>query len=96
VLARRGHFRIEPWLWSRILRQLAAGGAMVAALWGVRTAMADFFAGSTIERMAAVGAIVATGGIVYFGVAWAIGAVDREAILTLTRRRRGATAGGAA
>lgn len=96
VLARRGHFRIEPWLWSRILRQLAAGGAMVAALWGVRTGLADFFAGSTIERMAAVGAIVATGGIVYFGVALAIGAVDREAILTLTRRRRGATAGGAA
>ena len=32
ILHRRGHFRIEGWLASRIARQLVAGAAMAAAL----------------------------------------------------------------
>ena len=32
----RGHFRIEPWLWSRIVRKLVAAAAMAAVLWMVR------------------------------------------------------------
>src|SRR6185369_17716259 len=36
ILPRRGHFRIEAWLASRIARQLLAGAAMVAALIAIR------------------------------------------------------------
>src|SRR5207342_3976969 len=36
ILHRRGHFRIEGWLASRIARQLDAGGLMIAALYGIR------------------------------------------------------------
>ena len=35
ILHRRGHFRIEGWLASRIIRQLIAGALMVAALYGI-------------------------------------------------------------
>jgi len=88
ILSGRGHFRIEPWLWARILRQLLAGGVMVAALWGVRVALADFFAGSVIERMAGVVAIVGVGMVAYFGTAWMVGAIDRDAVRLLLRRRK--------
>jgi putative peptidoglycan lipid II flippase len=88
ILSRRGHFRIEPWLWGRIARQLLAGGAMVAALYGVRTLLAGWFAGSVGERLVAVGAIIATGGIVYFAVAWVIGAMNRDDVLILLRRKK--------
>lgn len=88
ILARRGHFRIEGWLWSRIARQFAAGGVMVALLYALKVLLADWFAGSVIERMAGVAALVGVGGVAYFGVAWFVGALDREAIRILMRRRK--------
>lgn len=88
ILSRRGHFRIEPWLWARILRQFAAGGAMVAVLYALRLVLAGWFAGSVIERMAGVAALVGAGGITYFAVAWMVGAMDREGIRLLLRRRK--------
>jgi len=88
ILRRRGHFRIETWLWLRILRQFVAGAAMAGVLWGLRTVLNDWFAGSVGERLVAVAALIGAGGIVYFAVAWLIGAIDREAILILLRRKR--------
>ncbi|WP_332812261.1 murein biosynthesis integral membrane protein MurJ [Sphingomonas sp.] len=90
ILRARGHFRIETWLWGRLLRQLLAGAIMGAALWGARSLFAGWFAGSTGERLVAVGALVAIGGIVYFAVAWTIGAMSKEDILLLMKRRRSA------
>ena len=90
ILRARGHFRIEPWLWGRIVRQLLAGAIMGAALWGARSLFAGWFAGSAGERLVAVGALVAIGGIVYFAVAWTIGAMNQEDILLLMKRRRSA------
>jgi putative peptidoglycan lipid II flippase len=88
ILARRGHFRIEGWLWARIGRQCVAGGIMMGALYGVRVGLGHFFSGSVIERLAAVMAVVAVGLLVYFPVAWFIGAMDREDLQLLLRRRR--------
>jgi putative peptidoglycan lipid II flippase len=88
ILHRRGHFRIESWLWTRILRQLLAGAAMGAALWGTRSLFAGWFAGSTGERLIAVTVLVGVGGIVYFAVAWVIGAMNREDIFILLRRKK--------
>ncbi|MFS0736475.1 murein biosynthesis integral membrane protein MurJ [Sphingomonas sp. 1P06PA] len=88
ILARRRHFRIEGWLWSRIARQFAAGGVMVALLYALKLVLADWFAGSVIERMAGVAALVGVGGVAYFGVAWIVGALDREAMLILMRRKK--------
>src|SRR5204863_10073561 len=52
LLPRRGHFRIERWLASRLARQLVAAGAMVAALFGIRMALGSWFAGSLGHRLA--------------------------------------------
>lgn len=90
ILSRRGHFRIEGWLWGRIARQLFAGLTMAAALWGVRMVLTDWFAGSVAERLAGVIALVGTGGAVYFLVAFLVGGMDRNAIMVLLRRKKAA------
>ncbi|HEX8223037.1 MAG TPA: murein biosynthesis integral membrane protein MurJ [Allosphingosinicella sp.] len=88
LLHSRGHFRVPGWLASRLVRQLLAGAAMGAVLWVLERALADRFAGSTGDRVLAMGALVAAGGIVYFAVAWTIGAMNRDDILILLRRKK--------
>jgi putative peptidoglycan lipid II flippase len=50
--------------------------------------LSGFFAGSTGRRLVAVAAIVGTGGIVYFGLGWVIGAINREDVLILLRKKK--------
>ncbi|SMF61251.1 murein biosynthesis integral membrane protein MurJ [Allosphingosinicella indica] len=88
ILSRRGHFRIEGWLWGRIARQLFAGLLMVGVLVALRYVFAGWFSGSVIERMIAVVTIVGAGVAVYFPVAWFIGAMDKEDLYLLLRRKR--------
>jgi putative peptidoglycan lipid II flippase len=88
ILRHRGHFRIEMWLWGRIFRQFVAGALMVVALWGMRTLLAGWFAGSVGERLVAVSSLIMVGGLVYFVVAWTIGGMDRDAIMILLRRKK--------
>ncbi|HWH22784.1 MAG TPA: polysaccharide biosynthesis C-terminal domain-containing protein, partial [Allosphingosinicella sp.] len=88
VLRSRGHFRIEGWLWSRIIRQIVAAAAMAAALYLVREQLDGFFAGSAGRRLIGVGALVGAGGTVYFAVAWVIGAMNREDVLILLRKKK--------
>jgi putative peptidoglycan lipid II flippase len=88
ILSRRGHFRIEGWLWSRIARQLVAGLVMGAALFGIRTLLAGWFAGSVGERLVGVVALCGVGGLVYFATAFLIGGMDRNAIMLLLRRKK--------
>jgi putative peptidoglycan lipid II flippase len=95
ILARRGHFHFEGWLASRLVRQVIAAAAMAAALYAVRELLEGRFAGSTGERLLGVVALVGTGGIVYFAVAWVIGAMSRDEIMILLRRKRPAPDQGA-
>jgi len=88
LLYRRGHFRIERWLASRIARQLIAAAAMVAVLFGIRMALAGWFAGSLGHRLGGVIAIVGGGMIVYFPLVWILGGTDREELKALLSRRR--------
>lgn len=88
LLRARGHFRIEGWLWGRIARQLLAAAAMAAALWLVREQLDGFFAGSAGRRLIGVVALVSAGGLVYFAVAWTIGAMNRDDVLILLRRKK--------
>jgi putative peptidoglycan lipid II flippase len=89
ILHRRGHFRIEAWLASRIARQLLAGAAMVAALIAVRMLLGGWFTGGVARRMVGVTAIVGIGLAVYFPAAWLLGGMDKDALKALLRRRRG-------
>jgi putative peptidoglycan lipid II flippase len=88
LLARRGHFKLQGWLWSRLLRQVIAAAVMGAAIWFVGDQLSGFFAGSTGRRLVAVAAIVGTGGIVYFALGWVIGAINREDVLILLRKKK--------
>ena len=88
ILRARGHFRIDGALWGRLARQLLAAGAMALALWLVREQLDGFFAGSAGRRLIGVGALVSVGGIVYFAVAWTIGAMNRDDVLILLRRKK--------
>jgi len=88
ILYYRGHFRMPGWLVGRVAKQLIAAVAMGAALYAVKIAIGDMYFGGTIEKIISLGALVGTGAIVYFAVAWAIGGIDREAILILLRRKK--------
>ena len=84
----RGQFRMPGWLIARVAKQLIAAVAMGAALYGIKLVAGGLFFGGVLERVIGLGALVGTGGLVYFAVAWMIGGIDREAIATLTRRRK--------
>jgi putative peptidoglycan lipid II flippase len=88
ILHRRGHFRIEGWLLSRIIRQLIAGAAMAVALYLIKMAIAPWFAGSIGHRLAGVSAMVGGGMAVYFPLVWILGGTDKEELKLLFRRRR--------
>jgi len=88
LLYRRGHFRIEKWLASRLVRQLISAAAMVVVLIGVRSALTGWFVGSLGHRLAGVIAIVGAGLIVYFPLVWVLGGTDKEELRSLLRRRR--------
>jgi putative peptidoglycan lipid II flippase len=87
ILHARGHFRLGWRVAGRVLRQIVAAAAMGAALWLLGDRLADAFAASGTARAGGLLALVATGGIVYFGVAFAIGALDRDMIALLRRRK---------
>ena len=88
ILHRRGHFRIQGWLASRVARQLLAGALMVAALYGIRMGLSGWFSGSVGHRLAGVIAIVGGGMAVYFPAVWLLGGTDRDELRALFRRRR--------
>ena len=88
ILRRRGHFRIGGEVAGRLVRQLAAAFAMAGVLLLMQRPLAGFFLGSTLERMAGVGALVGAGVAVYFTVAWAIGGMNKQDFEELVSRKR--------
>ena len=93
ILHRRGHFRIEGWLASRIARQLVAGARDGAALYGIR--MRRSATGSparSVERLVGVGALVGGGMAVYFPLVWLIGGIDKDELQRRCAARKKAVA----
>ena len=87
VLVRRDYYTIPLKLVGRIARQLVAAAAMGAALWFARDLLTGWYDAGLFARAGALIALVICAGAVYFGVAFAIGAIDRQRIVTLTRKR---------
>jgi len=88
ILHRRGWFRFTLKLAGRVARQLIATAAMAAALWWAMPLMATRYGGNVFERVWSLGALVSLGLGVFFGVAIAIGALDRELLGQLRRKRK--------
>lgn len=87
MLHKRGWFRFTTKLFSRVARQLIATGAMTAVLWYLMPLMADRYAGNLIEKIWSLAVLVGAGGAVFFGVAFAVGALDKDLVGQLRRRK---------
>ena len=87
VLVKRGYYAIPLPLVGRIARQLVAAAAMGAALWFARDLLTGWFSAGLFARLGALLALVAAAAVVYFGVAFAVGAIDRQRIAALTKKK---------
>jgi putative peptidoglycan lipid II flippase len=88
VLYARGQFRMPAWLVGRVARQLLAAAVMGAALWFLRGPLSTGFFATERGEFVALAILCGVGGAVYFGLAFLIGGVDREAIAAFRRRPR--------
>ena len=87
VLHRRGWFHFTLPLASKIARQLIATAVMAAALWWVSPLLAPHYGGSVWERVWSLSVLVGMGLIVFFGIAFAVGALDKDLLAMLRRKR---------
>jgi putative peptidoglycan lipid II flippase len=87
ILHRRGWFHFTARLAGRIARQLVAVAAMSALLWWMMPLLAGHYGGSAIERAWSLAALVAAGGATFFAAAFLVGALDKDLLAMLTRRR---------
>ncbi len=87
ILHRRGWFFFTAKLVSRIARQALATGAMAALLWFLLPLMADQYSGSVIDRVWSLAVLVSAGGALFFAAAFVFGALDKDLIAQLRRRR---------
>ena len=87
VLVKRGYYAVPLALLGRIARQLVAAAAMGAALFYARDLLTGWYSAGLFERLGALLVLVACSAIVYFGVAFAVGAIDRQRIAALTKKR---------
>ncbi|HEX8640823.1 MAG TPA: murein biosynthesis integral membrane protein MurJ [Allosphingosinicella sp.] len=86
LLHRRDHFRLQPWLIGRVLRQIVSTAIMAAALWWLARWLGGWFTGSILERAVAVAGLVAAGLAVYAVAGYATGALNRQRLAPLLRR----------
>ncbi len=87
VLLRRGYYRVPLPLVGRILRQLVAATAMGAALWFARDLLTGWYSAGLFARAGALIVLVLCSAAVYFGVAFLVGAIDRQRIVAFTKKK---------
>ena len=87
VLVKRGYYRVPLALLGRVSRQLVAAAAMGVALWFTRDLLTGWYSAGLFVRLGAILVLVGCSAIVYFGVAFAVGAIDRQRIAALTRKK---------
>lgn len=88
ILHRRGWFHFTLKLAGRIARQIGATAAMAAALWWAMPLMAERYGGNVVERVWSLAVLVGLGLAVFFAAAWLLGALDKDLIAQLRRKRR--------
>ncbi|NQZ46884.1 MAG: murein biosynthesis integral membrane protein MurJ [Erythrobacter sp.] len=86
VLAWRGHYRMPAVLVFRIIRQVFAAAAMGGALFYTSDLLTGWYSAGLFVRLAALAALVGAAAIVYFGIAFAVGAIDRARIAAFTKK----------
>jgi putative peptidoglycan lipid II flippase len=87
VLVKRGYYHADWTLIGRIARQLAAAAAMGTALFWAQDLLTDYYAAGIFARLFALAVLVACSAIVYFGVAYLVGAIDRKRIAQMMTKK---------
>ena len=87
VLHRRGWFHFTAALAGKIGRQLIAVAVMAALLWYMMPLMEPYYGGSAFERIWSLLVLCAAGGTAFFVMAFVVGALDKDLLAMLTRRR---------
>jgi putative peptidoglycan lipid II flippase len=87
VLHRRGHFHIEADLLTRISRIFLSAAAMGATIHFLTPYGAAYYGAGALARVGSILTLVGVGAVVYFGLAWVTGAIDRSKIYMLTRKQ---------
>ncbi len=83
----RGWFHFTGKLAGRIARQILASAAMGGVLYWLVPLMADRYGGNVIERIWSLGVLVGAGLITFFVAAWVLGALDKDLVAQLRRKR---------
>ncbi len=87
ILVRRDYFHLTARAAGRIARIAVAAAVMGAVLWYVMPYGDGLFAGSIVERVGAVIALVAVGGVVFLLAAVVLGVLDRQTVRQLMKRQ---------
>ncbi|MBK6707745.1 MAG: murein biosynthesis integral membrane protein MurJ [Sphingomonadales bacterium] len=87
ILHRRDQFTIEPDLFVRIGRILLSAAAMGGVIWFLAPYGNAYYGAGVAARISSILVLVGSGAIVYFGLAWVTGAIDRSKIAMLTRKQ---------
>ncbi|MGX7951588.1 murein biosynthesis integral membrane protein MurJ [Tsuneonella sp. HG249] len=87
ILHLRGWFHFSARLAGRVARQAIATAVMGGFLYWLMPLLADRFGGSVLERAWSLLALVLGGLAVFFAVAYLIGALDKDLVAQLRRRR---------
>jgi putative peptidoglycan lipid II flippase len=86
LLSLRGHFRLTGVAASRIGRIIVAAAFMGVILWYAMPYGTQFYAGAALERIGAVLALVALGGVAFLIAAVLLGVLSRDTLNQLRRR----------
>lgn len=86
VLVMRGYYRAPALLIGRLARQGIAALAMGVALYYLRDLLDGYYGAGLVARLAALAVFGAVGAGIYFGIAWLVGAIDRQRIAKLTKK----------
>ena len=86
LLHRRGHFHLEADLLLRVARIIFSAAAMGFTIVMLNQYLQPYYGGGIGERVSAIAVLVGLGALVYFGLAWFTGAIDRSKLTLLTRK----------
>lgn len=87
ILQLRGWFSFTGKLAGKIGRQVVATAAMGLLLWWLTPMLEPFWRGQAFSRIWSLAALVIAGAIAFFATAYAIGALDKDLLSQLRRKR---------
>jgi len=87
ILQIRGWFHVTGKLAGRIMRQIIATAVMGALLWWMTPALEPYWRGGAFDRIWSLAALVIAGAAVFFATAYVVGALDKDLIAQLRRKR---------